>query len=236
MKKVHINFAIGGRNFEYKQVLNSESALNIGGFNETIKYGFSDIDKDFYEKNIHIFSQERGFGFWIWKPYFISDTLKKMNYGDILCYTDSGCLFIKSFNPFIEKIQKDEKGVILFELNSNFFNAHVTKRDCFYYMNCDNDYYHNSIMTLASFIIIKKTDFSISFVDEWLEYSQDYRILTDSPNECGLPNLDSFVDHRHDQSILSLLSKKYNISVDIDPSQYGNDRRDSSEQLINHTR
>jgi len=91
-------------------------------------------------------------------------------------------------------------------------------------------------MTLASFILIKKTEFSMSFIEEWLTFCQDYRILTDSPNECGLENFQNFFDHRHDQSVLSLLARKHKITLDIDPSQYGNDRRDINMQLINHTR
>ena len=42
-------------------------------------------------------------------------------------------------------------------------------------------------------------------------------------------------DHRHDQSILSLLGRKYNIKNIPDISQYGNDRRDI-KQIIEHHR
>lgn len=56
------------------------------------------------------------------------------------------------------------------------------------------------------------------FVEEWLRYCRDERILTDIPNESGYPNLTGFVDHRHDQSVLSLLAEKYHINLYRKPS------------------
>ena len=53
--------------------------------------------------------------------------------------------------------------------------------------------------------------FTLNFIKEWLEYSQDYRLITDSPNECGLPNYPEFADHRHDQAIFNILCLKYNL-------------------------
>ena len=46
-------------------------------------------------------------------------------------------------------------------------------------------------------------------MSEYLYYAQDKRIITDDPNELGYNNYEGFRDHRHDQSILSLLTKKY---------------------------
>ena len=44
-----------------------------------------------------------------------------------------------------------------------------------------------------------------------LYYAQDKRIITDDDNEMGVDNYEGFRDHRHDQSILSLLVKKYGL-------------------------
>jgi hypothetical protein len=235
MEKIHINFS-SGESWDYKQKINSETAISVAGFDQSITYNVNDIDIDFYEKNIKIFNQGRGFGYWLWKPYLIYKTMENMNDNDILFYSDTGAIFVKNLDYLFDKIIQDEKGVILFQLNNNFKNKNVTKRDCFYFMGCDDEYYHNSIMFLASFILIKKNNFSQNFISEWLNYCEDYRILTDSPNECGLPNFETFEDHRHDQSILSILGYKYKVSFEIDPSQYGNDRRSPENQLINHTR
>mmetsp|Transcript_25837 Transcript_25837/g.55977 ORF Transcript_25837/g.55977 Transcript_25837/m.55977 type:complete len:122 (+) Transcript_25837:65-430(+) len=49
------------------------------------------------------------------------------------------------------------------------------------------------------------------FVSEWLELCTDVRALGDGPNELGKDNVEPFREHRHDQSIYSLLSKLWSI-------------------------
>ena len=44
-----------------------------------------------------------------------------------------------------------------------------------------------------------------------MKYCADERCVSDIPNQCGLENLDGFQDHRHDQSIITLLQLKYNL-------------------------
>jgi hypothetical protein len=46
-------------------------------------------------------------------------------------------------------------------------------------------------------------------VQEWLAGCEDQRILTDISNACGLPNFPDFVEHRHDQSVLTLCAIKF---------------------------
>ena len=89
-----------------------------------------------------------------------------------------------------------------------------TKRDCFILMKCDNEKYWESIQVEAGIIVVKKTEYSIKIVDEWLEWCKNENILTDIPNICGKDNFSCFIDHRHDQSVLSNLAKKYNILLD----------------------
>jgi hypothetical protein len=73
------------------------------------------------------------------------------------------------------------------------------------------------------------------------EFAEEERLLTDRPNQCGLPNYRGFQEHRHDQSLLSLLTKKQGLVAYRDPSQQGT--RDAKRyanspygQLIEHTR
>ena len=52
-----------------------------------------------------------------------------------------------------------------------------------------------------------------------MDFAQDSKIITDEPS--SNKNYDSFKDHRHDQSIWSLLCKKYNIEPHRLISQHG---------------
>jgi len=104
-------------------------------------------------------------------------------------------------------------------------------------MGLDTEPYLSVNQILASFIVCIKNANNIQFFKEWLTYAEDSRIITDDPNVCGLGNYPEFKDHRHDQSILSLLGRKYNITTLPDISQWGNDRREKSiPQILEHTR
>ena len=46
-------------------------------------------------------------------------------------------------------------------------------------------------------------------INEWCELSQNYKLIDDSSSKSI--NLPEFIEHRHDQSIYSLLTKKYNL-------------------------
>ena len=82
-----INFAEGLPYSKYRKIC-SKSARWIGRADNVIEYSASDIEPSFIEKNKSIMSKKRGFGLWLWKPYFINKTLKQMNDGDWLFYVD----------------------------------------------------------------------------------------------------------------------------------------------------
>ena len=197
-----------------------KSALKYG-VNEVIDYNEIWLKKqtEFYKKNKKILSQKRGNGFWLWKPYIILDALKLMNDGDILIHIDAGTEFINPIGDIINVLR--ERDLLLFYNNGNI-NKLWTKRDCFYYMDCDNEKFHNPSQVVAGYIFCKKTPFVVGLMEEWLKYAEDERIISDNPNTCGLKNYDKFKDHRHDQSILTNLAIKYNLELFRDPSQWGN--------------
>jgi hypothetical protein len=94
------------------------------------------------------------------------------------------------------------------------------KRDALILMDCDKDEFLDSLQICGGYIIVRKTVETCKFVDEYLYYVQDKRIVTDEPNVMGKENYSEFVEHRHDQTILSLLCKKHGIQPFRDPSQY----------------
>ena len=218
MKVILISYA--NKPFYKSQQELKKSALKYG-VDEVIDYNDLWLKKqtEFYKKNQHILCQKRGNGFWLWKPFIILDALKKMNEDDVLIHVDAGATFINSVIPLTDLTQQNE--IIVF-YNNGHKNKTWTKRDCFYLMNSDSEKYYNGDQILAGYIVCKKTPFVNELLEEWLKYAQDEKILTDIPNKCELPNLNGFIDHRHDQSILSILSIKYNLELFRDPSQWGN--------------
>ena len=96
-----------------------------------------------------------------------------------------------------------------FVMNSN---DSCTKRDCFLLMGLDDEKYYRDIQCAAGYVFLRKNNFTMNFVKEWLKYSTDPRALTDQSNELGESNTSVFTHHRHDQSIYSLLISKYNVN------------------------
>ena len=122
--KYHINYA--HNRYLNAQKYCSESAQKAG-FDRVISYSFSDIDPEFYIKNQNILMLSRGAGMWLWKSYLIHKTLLKMNFGDLLVYSDAGSYYMSSVQPLIDKINKEETGVLSFELKGLITVKDITK-------------------------------------------------------------------------------------------------------------
>ena len=191
----------------------------------------------FYLENKSILDQQRGAGYWLWKPYILLETFAKMQDGDRVIYCDADAVVQKTLSCLFD-ICDQNGGIMLFD-NSTHQNKSWIKRDCFVLMEADEPLFYTSGQAMGGFLVLKKNEHSQKFLEEWLNYAKDYRISTDSENELGMPNLPDFIEHRHDQAILSIMRIKWNLPLFRDPSQYGNpykmiDYRKSGEFLIDN--
>jgi hypothetical protein len=182
--------------------------LSSLGLNNFIKLDESYFSEDFVKENQKILSMRRGFGYWLWKPYIIIEELKKLQPDEILLYLDSGDKPEKLLFDIINNhmLQNDNLFV-----NRGYKNGDWTKKDCFTLMNCDDEKYYNSVQLEAGIICLKNTDSNMDLLDDWFFYCKNEQILTDSPNKFNEKNLDGFMDHRHDQSVLTNVVLKRNI-------------------------
>lgn len=200
-------------------LLNQSATKN--GVKEIFSWDFDDFKKTtFYSQHQDFLSQRKGLGYWAWKPYIMMDALAKLEDDDILVYADCGHEVISSLDPLADLIP-NESSVMLFK-NGDLDNATWTKRDCFIKMDCDSKSYWYGPQVDASFMVVKKRIQTFEFLQEWLRYCLDRQANTSNPNELGRRNLPSFIEHRWDQSILSLLAIKHNIELFRMPSQFGN--------------
>lgn len=206
--------------YENSRMQLNESARKVG-IGDIRSYDFGDLKSSaFYSNNRPLLDQPTGMGFWLWKPYIIQQALNTAAAGDLIIYCDSGLSITGSLDPLLACCT-DEQPVLLFG-NGNLRNSMWTKRDCFVLMDCDEERYWQASQCDAAFAVFRKTAMADRFVEEWLRYAVDPRIISDQPNTCGRPNLRDFVVHRHDQSILSLLAEKYRLSLYRMPTQNGN--------------
>lgn len=215
-KKIFITYA--DDKFKKQKEFALKMAKSRGKFDEIIGYSRSDIDAKFYEENKHILDQKRGGGYWLWKPYFIVKTLETMNNGDYLFYSDAGAFFLQSVDVLIKELEKYNQDIMGFELP--LIEKQWTKRELFINMDCDEEKYSESNQIFASYMLIRKTEFSVNFFNLYLNYGCNEINITDKYDNQIAQDKD-FMDHRHDQSIFSLLYKRYKLKVFKDPSQYG---------------
>ena len=219
MKKYLVCYA--SRKFYLSQEILKHSALKFG-IDEVLTYKEKEFRKtSFYKDNGAILDCEIGTGYFLWKPYIILDAMKKINFGDFLVYSDSGIEIVKDLSVLFDICPRQD-GVMFFANRDNL-NSVWTKRDCFVFMKCDSEEFWNAVQVMGGFQVYVKNNKSIAFLEEWLTYAKDPRIITDQPNVCGLSNLPGFKAHRHEQSILSILITKYKLEIFRNPSQWGNE-------------
>lgn len=193
-----------------------EKRFNIEKQAKKFKYfeSIESVDLDllprsnFYKKHSSILSQKRGCGYWLWKPFIILNLLSRINDGDCILYMDSGDAFINAPDQELDDFMIKNDILIT---SGRYKQSDYTKRDCFHFMNCDTEEYHSAIQIECGIICVKKTEKSIKLVEEWIYYACNENIITDTENICGKENLHGFIDHRHDQSILTNLVVKYKI-------------------------
>lgn len=214
--KLFINYS--DDKFKKQQRFALLMAKHIGGFDKVIGYGSADIDEEFFNKYANILRLPKGGGYWLWKPYFIAKTLESMAEGDYLFYSDSGAFFLRKADVLIQELLQADQDIMGFELP--LIEDQWTKKELFSNMNCKMPEFASGNQILASFMLIKKSPLSTRFCQEYLTYSCDEINLTDKLSTRVQQN-DAFISHRYDQSIFSLLYKKYALRPFKDPSQFG---------------
>jgi hypothetical protein len=219
--KVLFNYA--HLKFYQSQKLNTSTGYGVGGFDKVYEFKYDDIDLEYRDKYKHILNQPRGAGYWIWKYYFAKKLLNddSIPEGSFIFYADAGCYFVGSIDQLISVMNRDNISIMTFRQNHQAFA--LTKRDAFILTETDEPKYTHSAMRCGGWFLLRKNDESRKFIDECYNYSIDYRIITDSPNEMGLENYSGFFDHRHDESVISIVSKKWNLYPYRNPSQDGYD-------------
>lgn len=207
-KHIFLSYATG--NFIEARDQLCQSAIDVG-FDIAIAKTYDDLDQKFRDKNHGILSQTRGAGYWLWKPQIILQELQKLDKDDVLVYSDAGRSTYYQFRSFPKhciSLTKKHGFLLGPTIGQHGPMSKWTKRDAFVLLDMDKPEIHILSPIQATYSFWTPCKEAFDFLEDWLNACKDPRILTDMPNTQGLPNLDDFKDHRHDQSILSLLAYK----------------------------
>lgn len=184
-------------------------AEKISVFDKVTGYRESELFSypEFQQHRNFIYSNPRGFGYWLWKPFLIFKYMETMNENDILVYTDAGCVIQekgrKRMLEYFEMVKNHPSGNLAFELTH--LEKTWTKMDLIRYLNAEE--HINSAQLISGIFVLRNCEYTRNLVRQWYETGCNYSLIDDSPSK--LPNDASFSEHRHDQSIFSLLRKKY---------------------------
>ena len=172
-------------------------------------------DKDFWDRHgTFIENNKRGYGYWLWKSYLINKTMNKLKNGDIILYCDSGCEILKSEKRYLlEYIEEVKKYKILAHVLYVTNEYGFSKMDLILKLGMTN---YNEVYFCqieAGVILLEVNDLTRKLIKEWYDICSDYHYIDDSPSINK--NVFFFYEHRHDQSVFSLLIKKYKLFTDI---------------------
>jgi hypothetical protein len=168
-----------------------------------LPYTFRDLDEDFVRRNKELLSQPRGAGYWVWKPYVILKALNMIPEGDIVLYLDGEAFVQKPIDDLVSKYLEFADIALT---KTSFLNKMYVKRDLLRAFNMDNEYIRNLDQFESGYILLRNTDFAKQFVASWLSWSENANLIDDSPSS---GEYKEFIDHRHDQAILTLLFFSY---------------------------
>lgn len=151
----------------------------------------------------------RGYGYWMWKSFVTKLLLTKIEYGDIICYADAGCKINREgklrFNEYVSMLSQSAFS------NLSFRTVHTEKKyskgDIFEHFGVlDNASIKDSGQLYGTVFMIHKDANSIDLINEWYLICHNHKNLIND-RKSKVMNDAEFIDHRHDQSIFSILRK-----------------------------
>lgn len=220
----------GDVNFHNSKMLLCNEAYEFGfrkffvGSPEFLSIDFLKKHEDFFKRS------KRGAGYWLWKPYLVRECLNLMREGDVMLYADAGCSINhrgkERFMQWIDLCNQHES--LSFQMN-HLPEKQWSKMSLVNFMNCQSPEMLNSGQINATVFLLKKTKRVVDLVDEWFRICSLEWTIDDTISD--IPNDSNFSDHRHDQSVFSILRKMQNCFV-IEDETYPSKNHDWNDESV----
>jgi hypothetical protein len=153
---------------------------------------------------------------WAFKAAAVFDALNHVLPGDVVFWCDSN-----------HEFTEDPTGLINYAVANHIYchnhtvhypNVEWTRMDTFVNMGCTEERYKVCPQMQVNIMAFKKDPFTMMFVAEWFTYSMRYDVIIGRgqyPDHACFS--DGWHDHRHEQSIFSILREKYDLPYDNYP-------------------
>ena len=185
-------------------------------------YTVDDLEPEFRMHNAALLSQRRGGGYWVWKAHIIYRELLAARDGDVVFYMDSGSTIRSDPTPLVELAAS--YGALTFRIDLP--QQAWTKGALFDALRMPMDIWGPQPQIASGLILLQRRPETLALAREWAELSTNATLIDDSHG--GVPNHDTFSEHRHDQSIWSMLCYKYGLQLVL--------KGGSLRQYVHHTR
>lgn len=214
-------FADSNLQISSRRIEQQAKSMNI--YDGIYVYDERNLNPDFKQKyKEQLILGSRGYGYWVWKPQVILQVFDLIEEGDVVQYSDVGC----HLNPkgrarlveYFDLTKHSKSGVLGFrnktidelspgETLYDYHDLNYTKMDLIQYFHLENNLDLLQLPQFGGTIgFFRKDAQTIQFLRDWANiYATDFSLADDTPSVA--PNHPEFIEHRHDQSIFSLLCK-----------------------------
>lgn len=232
--KLHLTY-FGDNTFSYGKKRIREQANKFGTFKSIQEFGEEDLNDDFWNNHAskmmerRISQPSKFYGYYACKPHFVSKALQNIPEDEILLFVDAGCELNSRAHEKLKEYYDQALSTNGLFFHINHSEIKWTKMDTYRRIMNDNDEHFMTRQIIGGIYFVKNNSFMRNFIDEWKNIcvEENGRYLDDSPSK--LKNHEIFVENRHDQSILSLMLKKY--SEDHDFAFYVDDTYENIWEL-----
>ena len=166
-------------------------------------------DKNIPRKmNDYAKTYKRGYGYWIWKPLIIKESLEKLKEGEILLYVDGRSGLKKSGEPikwldyFMQESKLDISCWQMVHKEMHWTNGDIISA---FKLNLNSELLKTGQFA-TTFHAYRKNKQTLNFVNEWLNFLKNNLAICRDEKSINL-NHKEFIENRHDQSVFSLMVK-----------------------------
>jgi hypothetical protein len=208
-----------------------KQAENSGFYNEIKLFNEYNLPAraSCYLSNLVKMGKVKGYGYWTWKPIIIDHYLDLANEGDIIHYADAGCHIIRqggeNFRRYCSIVSMHPSNILAFSTITDnslrdagfgrpiWIERNYTKSSVVKYFNL-SEVELSTPQIEATTLFIQKSKSSCSIIKQWKELAYNQiELFEDNEIDEYTENGDN-IQHRNDQSIFSILSKRSNVIVE----------------------
>tara|TARA_B100000700_G_scaffold318259_1_gene411083 strand:- start:143 stop:1024 length:882 start_codon:yes stop_codon:yes gene_type:complete len=206
-----------------------EQAEKMQIYDKIFMFTQNDLNEDFkeYVNTLLKLGKKRGYGYWVWQTYFHKKVLSEINEGDIYHWCDVGCHFNINgklrLMEYFDILKKESTGFLGFQYKNpefkdapknyiypNYIENQYTKSDLVKYFKLNkNDSMMKTPQVWGGSFFIRKCKKSLEMMDEHYQITRNrFDLIDDDESKFVEEKVPEFVQHRHSQSVLSLIVKK----------------------------